>query len=869
MAKREIVEGQLDDGSPFRIVVDAGTSDEEIARLARSQVAAKADFGAPPSAVQGRNVPSAQGRSAPSAQGGAPAQDGYSGPLRDEDQEWSAGKPIETGAGTRLEGDIGFNQDAQPWTQLPEDFNEKYAAFARNAAAEGRLSADAIRAWAASNYPGLNISNADKIAEAFAKTNKLNTSGAILQKPAAIKPEGDLAPIAALGRGFGKTVSVGTLPALLGAYDIAQDPENWRRELDRQLAIQSGYEEEHPGWSLAGQMAGYIAPWARSGSARVAGAQGALMGGTTGFLESGGDPVAALSRAALEGTAGYGTERLARGATSWLRNRRPSAVTEVGPGARAYEAGQALGIDLPATYTSPTMASLADRGSITSAPVLKGETTAVRATGERLGELADTYLAPGSIAATGTPADIKVSMGESLVGGTSRWLKNISKEAGDLYSEAGRLSQGAIIPPHETRAVLSQELQNLSQLPNMNSGQIAVVRDVLGDLVQSPGGVQSLRDIRTALWNRLSASDVALTTSQKGALVSRISGALSRDIENGLTNLAKTTNDPRFAEALGTYKKANALWQERSSAVKNVLGKILGKDDPNELIYGASDVWETNVSPQQAAEVLQRFTRKDHGDLVRTINLLDDTSKGDVKASLINMLGAGKNGDFDPAAFARNYDAVPSKTREALFGVDGAKALDSFRDIADVMVNPLQGRGSRSSVIRTAKFLELLGLGGATTAGALEGGLTGAGLAAAGAGTLFGGVNYGAARILASPQLSRMVYLLSKATDPQNRYNIIQNLGKFAARNPEYRETVADIAQRAMGVEKIEGPLVGREKKEELSVAPDEEVEALKAEIAPADGLGFSSTGTEESGTVLLPDGTEVPAYIGAQYEGE
>ena len=135
------------------------------------------------------------------------------------------------------------------------------------------------------------------------------------------------------------------------------------------------------------------------------------------------------------------------------------------------------------------------------------------------------------------------------------------------------------------------------------------------------------------------------------------------------------------------------------------------------------------------------------------------------------------------------------------------------------------------------------------------------------AGTIAGGLNWSAARILASPQLSRYAYLLSKATNSENRYNIIQQITRFAARNPDLSDASYDLIRNASGFEgPIEGPLVGREPKPEKKEegAQTDEAAQITATVQNALSVPSQQASPDQSQIIILPqDGTQIPVMSG------
>jgi hypothetical protein len=739
--------------------------------------------------------------------------------------------------------------------KLPEGFAEQYRQYINDNL--GKLTVEGLESFVKAKT-GVLPDNAQEVVDFQNTYGAVSPDARAVRKPV-VKPRDDAmaAPIAA-GLGaedvatFGLSPHINNIIKLAGQSEAnaafgqeASPNQSYGGALEQTRAEMGGYQQEHPLAYLGGQLGGAAVsfgkmPTSISGLAR----QGALQGGAYSAgsaLGQGQD----LSDVALQGSlgalGGAGAGALLGGAAKAFPKRAlaPERVQQ------AAMAAERQGLDVPATLVSPKKALTAkDLGDQSQRVVQGAEGDLKTAIGDRSGAMALDY---------GAPALDAMDLGQRVQKGAASWIKAKRGEAQKLYDEGEKLTEGLVVPPTGLTNTLNAKRDELMRLPKTNKALIDVINDVASDIGNVQLQPKDFRKLRSDLWARLSAGELGLSPSDKTRLVTEITGSATKDMRNALETAATQKGGEKYAKALAAFDQGDKLWREQSKVTKTTLSAILGKS-ADDILETSPDVWGADLSPEKATAAIQRFTGKEHRRLVQLMGTLDDTTKGTVRASLIQ--GLGREGDgFSPSKFVKQLDAIPERTQRALFGSDGVSALNDLKKVSGLLTDPV-GKGQKTSYWMNRVKYALLsggaGLGAATVLAPTGAGqLAGVGTAAA---LLLGKKQIAdpiAAKILASPKLAKDIAALARAGNPDTRRQMLQSIAAYGTRVPEVRDAVQTFVERMVtGAKPDDKPLVIGGKREEPVADEPEEAEPDDAAVRAAI-LGQEGTGKNPSSSAV------------------
>lgn len=445
----------------------------------------------------------------------------------------------------------------------------------------------------------------------------------------------------------------------------------------------------------------------------------------------------------------------------------PPAPKPIGADLKAVrEAAARQDIAVPTTMVSPTARFVSDVAPVNVGfnPVRTAEQAIEPALGERIAGIA---------AEKGRLEPSDAALGSRIQKDAAAWSEAMRDKGSKLYKEASDLSSLVRIEPSNTGKFIDEELGRLSETPDANGPAIRVLSGVYDDLTNpnNSWSLDSMRGIRTGLFGKLSAADVGLTPSQKGALVDKLWSNMTKDIEENLT-VASANGEPNAAKALTKLQEANATWAERSDTIKRVLSKVLGKNE-NDILEVGQDVWGADLRPEGAVEAIKRFSASDERALRKIMATVTPDTADAIRVSEINGLGSNSRGEFSALRFLSNFNEIPENSRKLLFGPQTTAALEDLKAISEGVLYRKRNQGGFGAKFAKG-ILTVGGLGSAVATGGASTAVLAAGASALGA------------QMLASPTAARWMVKLIKASESGQEAvgKIVTQMGTAALKDP-------------------------------------------------------------------------------------
>jgi hypothetical protein len=367
----------------------------------------------------------------------------------------------------------------------------------------------------------------------------------------------------------------------------------------------------------------------------------------------------------------------------------------------------------------------------------------------------------------GGTAQAEEAMGETVQRGARAFIQRSKGVADRLYNRARTLAGNATVTPRESLTQLRTELQQLSETPSVNQGEIAFINELGEDLTRGPLSVDAIRGMRTSIRGRINQQ--GLTASQADARAMRIMDALQRDAQASL---------PR--EAATAFRRADTFYRERMVHIDDVLDRFIG---------GKNGI--AKLSGQQAFDKIKALANKDGRRLAAVMRDLSQQERLDVAATLANTIGRSKEDTgFQLQKFLDHTGNLSPSARRTIFGPDGAESINRLR----MLTQRLQDTRAQVNTSKTARPLMTLWRNGARTlvlglmGGGVGAGSTTAMVAAGAAGTAMAaqaGRRALSARALMSPRVSNWLAQTANVNTPAQAQNALRRLGTVIAREPE------------------------------------------------------------------------------------
>jgi hypothetical protein len=588
----------------------------------------------------------------------------------------------------------------------------------------------------------------------------------------------------AFERGIADVGTVGTLDEITAGTQSALGQGSYADNVARERAINAYDNENHFAARLGGQiLGGFAMPLGRANSLRSMSAFGAGVGGAYGFGSGEGDVLERAPNALLGATIGAVAPVAIRGVGAGVRAvRGQGRPTVTAQGREVAQAAQEEGITISSPIAEPAL-----RPRMGNLEAQVGSTGPVReslsATARGIEERASQLVPGGNAAERGV-------MGQRIQGAVDRAHTRSGTAAGRVYDRAAAAEAAAGSPGiHASEAVrvLDENIARLERNPRNNASMIDYLRTVRSDFVDDAGNVipksiADIRDIRTSLSGEINRRTLSHTPAER--IVNEAITAANADIARDLGAAAP--------EALRLYSRADRMWRARAENRRQVIERLIGPDD-------------NRISGGDVLNRVQAMGRADAPRLRRLWSMLDPQERLDTAATVASAAGRRAPDEaFSPAQFIAWARSIPPRSREIMFGPEGARSISNLNRLSRELIDTralLNNTGSGRVINFRAAMRDFFGGG---IPGAAVGLLSGTGMAATGgAGLAIGAAVSSAgmlmrnwsARTLMSPDMTRWLAAAPTVSTSAAVRSHIARLTTVAARDPA-------VAQDALGLQR-------------------------------------------------------------------
>lgn len=598
--------------------------------------------------------------------------------------------------------------------------------------------ASAVREFVASK--GFQMNNLDSVLAARDQTGQVNKNSVYELKPVAL-PEED--GTGAALRGFGDTVTFGTLPklgALAGATAdwLSSDTafaDAFARHLDENNGIIQGDERDSPYLRMGGQLAGgLVLPAGIEGVGFRAGQQALRAGATIGEARAAAS-IAVRNRLAGVG-GGYGVAHGVGSADSF-GEAATGALTEGAVGAAggflAGAAGQVLAPRSAARAATARAAPIPDSTKFAQAAERQGIEYLPADVQGNQGKQIAARMASGI--ANVTLGGIPLSEAAQRIVGTAKAARDRIAQAVGVVTDGAGVGQAVQRGARQFMTESERRGAALYDAIPIPPEQDAVLSSTRSALTELTAGMKSNPQLSKLVAEnpRLKAMLDALTPKEKvqpatpeqpggmgfGVDIEPIPGTPARstgvmeggklswqDLKRFRTIIGEITGQPTLSPSLSNKalrRLYSALSDDmRATAQKSGDRALTAFDRANQYWRGRqgridnvlSDVLGDDLQKgaENAAKQINTWatrTTADSNRLGRLIRSLPTDEADTVRASIISRLGRASSGRqdqggevFSPAEFATQWDKLDPRAKNILFQGEHRKALD---DVARVM----------------------------------------------------------------------------------------------------------------------------------------------------------------------------------------
>ena len=594
-------------------------------------------------------------------------------------------------------------------------------------------------------------------------------------------------------RGGADAVTLGMADEIAAMGDTVMNGGTYQDNVDYQRYVDQR-DTQNNGWSrMGGQFAGaLVGPGRRVGGvARAVGPEraaleGAALGGAYGvgsgtdaqsrigggILGAGIGSVAGVAGNALAPYIERGVAASGRGVNALMsRARAPAnAIDEAGLGIIA--AGERQGIPIRQPDVRPeTRADFGAAEASVGGNELIGQTLASDASRVQ-GRVRE-------IAGAGTARGDGYDVGSMAQNVANRSRQNLKDRASRNYAIVERLAPDLNVQPTQTLAAIDDIASRLEASgANANRAEVGVLRGIADDLRTSGLTVESLQTQRRLARNLLRNAGVDLSASE--GRIGAVMQAAQNELEAGLSS------NPN---ALDAFRRANALWAERSQFTREVSQVFNGtRNNP--------------LSPEKAAERLNAMfkPRGDSTTASRLIQEMDPAERADMAATVAEgMLTSPRTGEpVGMGALATNIENLNPRVARELFGEDGFRAMKDIQAIArarsdatsrvnrsNTGVVETRNNGTFRTLIMSAMGGNFAGIPGALAAGA--------------AGNSFAKFSSRrTARLLLNPDFTRWLRTAPETVNPRAIQSHLNRLETIASRDAVAAADIHGLQQYLM-----------------------------------------------------------------------
>lgn len=405
------------------------------------------------------------------------------------------------------------------------------------------------------------------------------------------------------------------------------------------------------------------------------GANAAATGFVQGAGEAEGDVADRLAKGTTDAAAAGGAGLLLGGAIGKLAQKgTPHAVRNTMDANIAADAAKTVGVDLPrlaaGTKNGPEMivGATVKELPLVGRPIgaaVENAHEQILTAGERIADKASRH-------ATVDSAGLQLSHG------LSQWIKKDSGKALEAFYDRvnAHLPKGATADLANTRTAAANLLaKDAEAATDINARAVKYIEEA----ITRPKGLSfdGMLRLRTRVGDLIDDHLTPDGGTIKPAL-REIYGALTKDIEGGLMAMGGKSG----GAALNAWKTANNvafITEQRRAALSRVVG--LSGDAPAEAVV---DRLIRMAGTKSSADIKTLLTAQ---------RSVPATVWEELGAVAIQRLGRDQSNAFNPVFFVKNYSALSSNGRAALFGKAGAggttlrKELDALAIVSERFKN--------------------------------------------------------------------------------------------------------------------------------------------------------------------------------------
>lgn len=518
----------------------------------------------------------------------------------------------------------------------------------------------------------------------------------------------------------------------------------------------------------------------RSAMTRQATKDGAVAGAVGGFGY--GEGVEGSATNALLGAGGgallgnasqrVGNSLASRAAGTTQRGEQATALTQAADRVGMQGAVNRAMVD-PRSNNAVTRAD----GSLMGGPTVQRE----------MGRVADRFeTAVGENLGAGGRVLDDVARGDTARNAAERWIRETGEIASRRYDRAERMAGDARIEATQATTEAQNILRRLQETPETNKEEIAAVQRLVRDLAGEGEGlsVGALRRMRTSLRKRISRGDLVFGEDEANVLA--IMDAAADDITRGLQQQGK-------GAAAEAFRTADASYRARSEFIKNTVQKLIGGRN-------------SNLNAGQVARKINSLERSDYRELRKVYSMLNPEERLDMAATMAQRLGRNstdnvQNAEFSLDTFLTNTSKLDKGAIEAVFGLDGARAMEDLRKIGEQVRrvrSSFNSRTSKTGIVdgfREYIYTALVS-GGAGFAGGGAGTAIGLGTLAVAGNAIRQSVN---AKLLMSPKFTRWLRQAPNTSNPRAIDAHFTRLGEIASSEPALAASIERFRSNLLG----------------------------------------------------------------------
>jgi len=458
------------------------------------------------------------------------------------------------------------------------------------------------------------------------------------------------------------------------------------------------------------------------------------------------------------------------------------------PIAETFEAGERIGVDLPASAVTGAKGAAQIESALAQIPIASDIIgTKFSKTLDAMSDFAKQQSERLS-SATG-----ETTVGQSVINGVDNFVKRFSKQGGELYDRMwAKMPKGERVSVDNFKSQLDNIVTEFSGDPKFSEiltpktlktlqdaikkGPLTTQEALTGVIKPVKITVGTLKALRSKIGGELDTKSLLPDASQ--AELKRLYGALSEDMKLAADSFGATKE----------FNRANGFWNAGRTRIDEVLQPIV-KSGMAEQVYRRMFGAE--------GQALRKVPTTEVRALMRS---LPEGARRDVQAEVVRRMGLATPGAqdiagaaFSPNTFMTNWNRLGEKSRSALF--HGDRELISAMDDLALVSQSIKAGAKTANTSNTAGSNLMIGFltGGLGVSGGAPGLAAAAGVVLAPA---------AAAKLMTNKSFVK--WLAKSSGDVATEKAIGQNLGRLitiAEVNPEIRNQIHQYLKTFEGLQ--------------------------------------------------------------------